>query len=66
MEQATLLEPAIDTKTSVENRPKPRPLTPEQAFEAHVHMCFECHNAHHYETSGGGYCPEAYRLFSRG
>ena len=66
MEQAPLLEPAIERENPVEKRPEPRPLTPEQAFEAHVQMCFECHNAHHYETAGGAYCPEAYRLLSSG
>jgi cytochrome c553 len=43
----------------------PCPLTPEQAFETHVAMCFECHNAHLYER-GARYCPEAYRLLYGG
>jgi hypothetical protein len=71
MEQLTVLEQdaeeARKPETEVHNRaPRPaRPSTPEQAFEAHVAMCFECHNRSMFE-GGGGYCGEAYRILAEG
>jgi hypothetical protein len=58
MEKLTMLTQFTD-RISV----RPRPLTPAQAFEAHVAMCFECHHRNMFET-GFGYCPEAYRILA--
>jgi hypothetical protein len=73
MEKITALECAVedvpeetaDLSTREANQPRPhqRPLTPAQAFEAHVAMCFECHHRNMFET-GFGYCPEAYRILA--